>query len=217
MQEPFSGDTFSNAVYGSAKGTRNNNCYAWAIGHYRTQGNDKLQPGELAGLRGDATDCTTLHKLVLADAKVSGYSIKEIKPCAKCGPQEYQIMAVVDPGDDYHWYRKHKDVLYKIKTPTTLRELATRFKVHPNNVTVPGSKNTNTSDTPIVPGTTVLIKNAGVWSHKRGLISEGPTILDSKGQIIFDPTKAARDYGDLNYTSVCKAYCRSKKPTKKMG
>ena len=45
----------------------------------------------------------------------------------------------------------------------------------------------------------------GYWSHKPG---SGPvTNVDAEGNLITDPDKADRNYGDLNYTKVCKKMC----------
>lgn len=197
-------NTFTNLVYGSRTGTRNNNCYAWAIGNYRESGEVKLQPGDLSGTSGGSLTCANLKRQAFADATAQKKSMTRVMwPRGgrfRCGKSAYGIMLFTDPNRDYHWYRQHKHVLYRLKTPTTVAELAKRFKVSPKAITAPS----------LNVGSLVLIRNAWVWSHKRGLSGEGPVLVDALGEIIFDPRKASRDYGDLNYTQFCGAFCRGK-------
>ena len=202
------GDTYSNLMYSNPVGTRNNNCYAWAINYYKNSGDEKLQPGDLAGLAGgNNTNCDDLVKRALADAEAMGWSLRFIGnskvPCCN----GYKIVAVVAPGNDFHFYRFNKDLLYRIKTPRSLKELAKEFGVSSKDITIPGAK------TKASVGDLVLIKNANVWSHKRGLSEDGPLLKDACGRIIKDPAKACRDYGNgLNYSLVCGAFCFKKKP-----
>lgn len=47
---------------------------------------------------------------------------------------------------------------------------------------------------------------SGVWSHKRGW-STPPLLRDAKGNVVWDPLRADRNYGDLNYKRYCSAFC----------
>ena len=201
---------YSDLMYANPIGTRNNNCYAWAINYYKNSGDEKLQPGDLAGMTsGNNTNCDDLVKRALADAKAMGWSLRFIGdsqiPCCN----GYKIVAVVAPGNDFHWYRQHKDLLYRIKTPRSLKELAKEFGVSSKDITIPGAKKKATV------GDLVLIKNAHVWSHKQGFSGDGPLLKDACGKIIKDPAKACRSYGNgLDYKSVCGAFCLSKRALK---
>lgn len=200
-------NTFTNLVYGSAQGTRNNNCYAWAIRHYRESGNNKLQPGDLSGTSGGDMTCKNLTRQALADAAKEGKKMKKVGFLhGKCDKSKYGVMLFLDPGRDYHWYRQHRHVLYRVKTPTSVKALAKRFRVKQKDIRAPDAA----PGGDITSGTLVLIRNAWVWSHKRGLSNEGPVLVDSNGELIFDPKKAARDYGSLNYTTFCASFCRQK-------
>lgn len=205
-------DTFSNLVYGTDHGTSSNNCYAWAIGHYKDTGNPhKLQPGELSGTSGGPLTCKNLERQAMADAKATGHVFtKASRVHQRCGNGQYKIMLFLDPDNDYHWYRQHRNVLYNVKTPMTAKELAKKFKVSVNDVHVPRETRHG-----VVPKGLVLIRNAWTWSHKRGLSNEGPILVDAGGNVIFDPKKANRAYDGLNYTVHCGTYCRSKKPVVK--
>lgn len=47
---------------------------------------------------------------------------------------------------------------------------------------------------------------SGVWSHKRGHATP-PLIHDASGKVIWDPLKADRNYGSLDYRKFCGAFC----------
>lgn len=55
-------------------------------------------------------------------------------------------------------------------------------------------------------GSSVMVRGAKCWSHKRGTAFP-PTLQDSTGSIIKDPRTAKFDYGVLNYTVFCTAFC----------
>lgn len=50
---------------------------------------------------------------------------------------------------------------------------------------------------------------SGVWSHKRGW-STPPLLRDAKGKVVWDPVRANRNYGDLNYKRYCSSFCVKK-------
>ena len=202
---PLSGseETYTNAVYGSPKGKRNNNCYAWAIGHYRNGGGVKLQPGNLARLTGNMslTSCKDLKKRALADAKAPGQkSMYVVKAASPCKQGYYKVMAFLAKNTDYHWYRQHKDVMYHVRAGNSLTSIANKMGVPPRKLTTQrGGKN-------LSPDNVVHVKNADVWSHKQGFAT-GPLLEDACGKVIADPRKACRDYGPYNYKTFCGAYC----------
>lgn len=200
---PSSGseETYTNKVYGSNKGRKNNNCYAWAIGHYRNSGGVKLQPGDLAKLSGNLSlkSCKDLKKRALADSKAPGQkAMYVVKANAPCGKGYYKVMAFLDKQTDYHWYRQHKDIMYHVKAGNSLTSIANKMGVPPKKV-LASNKRLNPDDV-------VYVKNADVWSHKQGFAT-GPLLEDACGKIIADPRKACRDYGPYNYKTFCGAYC----------
>lgn len=200
-------DTYSDLLYSNPVGTHQNNCYAWAINHYRNHGDDKLQPGDLAKIPGGVNlkNCDDLIKRALADAKSQGWNLEVVSRKQECTRGSYRIVAVLAPENDFHWYRHHRDLLYRVKTPRTVRDLALEFQVSPNAITIPGnSKNARVGDI-------ALIKNANVWSHKQGFSSDGPLLKDACGNIIKDPAAACRSYGNgLDYKIVCATFCFKK-------
>jgi hypothetical protein len=201
-------DTYANVLFGSPSGTRQNNCYAWAIDEYREHGDRKLQPGELSGRRGgvDLRGCTDLVDRAVADAVHVGNSMKRLRdPGASCPAGSYKVMAFIDPGNDYHWYRQHRDVVYRVKTPRTTAQLAREFGVPRSSVHAPRGDDLEAGDL-------VLVRGANVWSHKQGHSDAGPVLKDACGKIIKDPRSACRDYGSLNYRVPCGALCFRKKP-----
>jgi len=206
MAERNTSETYSDLLYRSPVGTGQNNCYAWAVDYYKNTGDRKLQPGDLAGISGgvDLTKCDDLISRALADGRAMGWDLRFVGDSLGCAPGYTSIVAVMAPDNDFHWYRHHKDLLYRVKTPRTVRDLAIEFDVPAQNVSIPSGDTAGSGDM-------VLIRGANVWSHKQGFSPAGPLLRDSCGKIIKDPRKACRKYGSgLNYTKVCGAFCLRK-------
>ena len=201
-------DTFSDALYGNPVGTSQNNCYAYAINHYVNSGDTKLQPGMLAGIETsvDLSSCTDLVQRVKADAKAMGWKLTVLSSKdATCPRGSIKFASVIAPNDDFHFYKFHKHVLYKVKTPRSVSELAREFGVSTSDIHVPRV------DGQVRLGDVVLVRNAKVWSHKQGFSPDGPILKDSCGRVIKDPTVACRDYGrGLNYKTICTNFCLQK-------
>lgn len=211
MQQRATIDTYSNLLYGNPVGTGQNNCYAYAINYYKNSGDDKLQPGDLAGIQGplDLSSCDDLVQRALADGRAMGWDLQYIGNRDSCPAGHYKIVAVIAPNEDFHWYRFHKDVLYRIKTPRTAETIAAEFGVPKTSVFVPGKARHAPA------GSMVLIRGACVWSHKQGFSTDGPLLRDACGKLIKDPRTACRSYGKtLNYSVVCGAFCLQKDVTK---
>ena len=173
---------------------RRGNCYSFALNKI-TQ-NQKLQPGELAGNHSGVNlsrGCSGLNKQLRKDAKASGGRMYPVQANKGCRKGYYKIASVMDPNTDFHFMRQMGSVVYKVKRGETLRSVATKFAVKPSQVVrrAPG---------------VLLVRNAKVWAHKRGLAG-GPIIEDSCGKPILDPRKACMNYGDLDYTKKCGAFC----------
>ena len=199
---PVSGSEqpFTDLVYGTPRGKGNNNCYAWAIDDYRNGGNRKLQPGNLSGKAGQNMDlgsCQAITSRAMADLKDRGYAASADTPCKR---GFYKVMAFLAPGNDYHWYKQHKDAVVRLSAEVpTIAALAKAMGVRPADVYSPSSSPG--------PGDVVLVKNAKVWSHKQGHAT-GPLLRDACGRSIRDPRKACRTYSpDLDYTTYCGSMC----------
>jgi hypothetical protein len=201
---PLSGseETFTNATYGSRKGKGNNNCYSWAIDDYTNTGAHKLQPGNLSRANGelDLGSCDAVVSRAVADltARKKGYFQRD--PAAPCKNGYYKIMAFLAKDNDFHWYKQHRDALVTWpRGVRTVGELAARLGVDASQVYTP-------THAP-KPGDRVLIKNAGLWSHKQGFAT-GPLLKDACGQAISDPRAACRTYSkELDYKDFCGAMC----------
>ena len=205
-------DTFSNALYGNPVGTSQNNCYAYAINHYVNSGDTKLQPGMLAGMMTsvELSSCTDLVQRVKADAKAMGWNLSVVSKDATCPRGSIKFASVIAPHDDFHFYKFHKHVLYKVKTPRTVSDLAREFGVSTSDIHVPGMSLSG-ADGQVRLGDVVLVRNAKVWSHKQGFSPDGPILKDSRGRVIKDPVLACRDYGrGLNYKTTCTTFCLQK-------
>lgn len=199
---PVSGseEPFTDLVYGTPRGKGNNNCYAWAIGNYRNAGDRKLQPGNLSGPQNrdmDLGSCDAITSRAMADLKGRGYAAPADTPCKR---GYYKVMAFLAPGNDYHWYKQHKDALVRLTDDLpTVNALAKAMGV-------PASAVYSPSVSPR-PGDVVLVKNAKVWSHKQGHAT-GPLLKDACNRSIRDPRTACRTYSpELDYTQYCGSMC----------
>jgi len=186
--------------FSSKAGVVRNNCYAWALGPVAlaTRGNAyKLQPGDLSTKKPfDLRSCKNVVRRVKEDLAVVGGNIVSFR--GKCTATQYKIALVLAPGTDYHFLVHHKDVKYQVTTTgETRHSIAAQFGVSVNKVEL---------KTRYVPGTSVFIKDANCWSHKRGT-AYAPTLLDSNRKIIKDPRRAKLDYPGLNYTVFCATFC----------
>ena len=192
---------YTNLVYNKAWGKEHNNCYAWAIDHFSPSADEKLQPGDLSSPRGKAMSlkCSSLASRVAADLGSRAY---KAPADGQCKPGYYKIFPFIAPGADYHWYRSHKDLLYRVDAadPATATSLAKRMGVKKSQFLVPdGGK--------LRAGKMIFVKNANLWSHKRGFAT-GPLLKDACGKFIRDPRAACRNYGgDYNYKEACTAFC----------
>lgn len=205
-------DTYSNLLYASKPGVDNNNCYAYSIDHYRDNGEAKLQPGDLAGIGGeiDLATCDDLVRRVLEDGKAMGWTIRHMG-CkdGRCPEGSTKIVALLDPNNDFHFMRFHRDLLYRVKTPRTAGEIAKEFGVRKIDISIPGSDTSNARS-----GDLVLIRRANCWSQKSGFSPEGPLLRDACGKVIKDVRAACRNMGEgLNYKVICGFFCLDKNET----
>lgn len=186
-------------VFSSENGIPRNNCYAYAlqIGSRKGPYNYKLQPGDLSTKKYfTLASCNDVRDRVLDDLKViGGYRVRSLdEPCTK---NHYLIALILSKERDYHFLLFHKDIRYIAEEGESRRSIASKFKVPLGNVQHKASYKA---------GTVVTIKDARVFSHKRGT-AYPPTLLDSKGKIIKDPRKSTFNYGYLNYNTFCTFFC----------
>ena len=134
---------------------------------------------------------------------------------------------------DFHFYRQVQSVRYKIAagdtvsslsryfrvTPNVIRAAAKKLKTPTNNVDGNINSNSNLSNRAmaanrlrannkkslLTPGKIIEFK-CNLWAHKQGWGTR-PILVDAKGKTIYDPRKANRNYGRLNYSQLCGVYC----------
>jgi hypothetical protein len=179
------------------KGRRSNNCYAYAVGDYEEYRPYKSVPGDRAGRNiysRDYTKCGSLKDDVIADNPGKVYSCKANDKCKK---GYYKIMMVVAPNyGDFHFYKQHGEIEYKVREGDTCASIARDFGVPVYRIRKNGR---------LVNGCKIRFK-ANMFSHKRGWAT-GPLLRDAKGNTIKDPRKASRNYGNLNYSKYCGSFC----------
>tara|TARA_B100000073_G_scaffold345076_1_gene353278 strand:- start:2466 stop:3212 length:747 start_codon:yes stop_codon:yes gene_type:complete len=202
---PLSGSEpkYTQRLWGRAVGIGNNNCYAYAVGDYESYRRHKSIPGERAGIYNshNYTHCKDLPRRVMADNPNKVYIVKANDKCKK---SFYKIMMFVAPGKkrnyfrqgDFHFYKQHGFVEYKVKKGNKYEDIAKFFKVPLNRVKQAGK---------LVPGKILKFK-ANVFSHKRGWAT-APLLVDAKGKAITDPRKASRNYPGLEYKKYCSSFC----------
>ncbi|AGE56263.1 hypothetical protein PBCVNEJV1_336R [Paramecium bursaria Chlorella virus NE-JV-1] len=193
---PTSGseELFTDYVFGSKNGKRSNNCYAFAIDWLENK-NKKLQPGEISKtLRStdDLTDSKTLKARVISDLATKKNGGYVSSPCVKCREGFYKIMAFVDPDNDYHFYRQMGDSIIDTDGKN-VNTLARNMNVSKSQIDIPDESNK------------ALVKNSGLWAHKRGLAEL--TVKDASGKFIYDPRKANRKYDTLDYSKYVTTFC----------
>ena len=220
---------FSYMGWGDVGVTRDN-CYDYAFGddHKRSV---KSVPGDRSGKKfanSNFTSCRGFVRRVLADNPKTVYRCKN--PNAVCRRGYYKVMAFVAPTNnygnstgDFHWYKQHKAVRYRIRAGDTITGLARFFKVSPltikkallkqsrplkNDDGMIANKNMNISmrqrGPALKPGRIITFP-INAWSHKQGWAT-GPLLIDASGKLITDPRKANRKYG-YNYSKFCSAFC----------
>lgn len=140
-------------------------------------------------------------------------------PEKRCKKGYYKTMLFVAPArpsdwisqGDFHWYKQHGVVEYKVKKGDTATSIARFFKVPLQRISraVERAKAKNKLVRTLKPGKLLVFK-ANVWSHKRGWAT-GALLTDAKGKIIKDPRVASRSYPGLNYKLFCNAFCVASK------
>jgi hypothetical protein len=180
----------------------NNNCYAYAVNDLSQARIHKSQPGNVSGMSDNYhsyTTCKGLAERVISDNPGKIYVCPDYKkPC----PRGYfKVMLFVSPTGqaDFHWYKQHGDVTYKVDTGDTVISIANKFKVPVNLIKKAAGVRG------VVAGTNLRF-HANIWSHKRGW-GDGPLITDASGQVILNPKTADKKYGELNYKKFCHAFC----------
>lgn len=203
---PLSGSErkFTDRKWGGPVGIGNNNCYAYAVGDYESYRWQKSIPGDRSGLSNvphTFTHCKDLSRRVVSDNPTRVYAAKGGEKCKK---GYFKVMMFVSPGrptnyirqGDFHFYRQHGVVEYKIKSGDTISSVAAFFKVPESRIKNAGVFKVGKR----------IVFRANVFSHKRGWAT-GPLLTDAKGNAIFDPRKARRDYPGLNYERYCGSFC----------
>ena len=104
------------------------NCYAYAINNQVKPNGDmwhKQQPGEYAGRDLSKSDYTENGRIIInaverdfleySSDNDNYYTFVEIDRYATCPAGTYKVALVVDPGEDYHWYRQDPDGIWSHK------------------------------------------------------------------------------------------------------
>ena len=194
---PLSGSekTFTKKKWGTTRGIGNNNCYAYAVNDYKRYRMMKSAPGHRNGRPIYSINCKELNKKVISDNPRKVYATKG---SVKCKPKYYKIMAFVStkPETDFHFYKQHGKVEWKVKKGDTHESIAKFLKVPITRVKYHGK---------LVIGKIIKIR-ANIWSHKQGW-GTGPLLKDANGKSIKDPRIAGKNYGRVNYNNYCGSFC----------
>lgn len=196
-------------------GLRRDNCYAYSFGDHSSDNRmNKSVPGNHAGLpplNSNYKTCKGLCGRVIADNPRRVY---RARPTERCKKSYYKVMMFVAPKNDYgnsngdfHFYKQHGVVDYKVKRGDTYKSIAGFFKIPIIRVQRAKTRtegNKFVKEPKLQVGKTIRFK-ANVFSHKMGWAT-GPLLEDAKGKAIFDPRKANRNYA-YKYTKYCSSFC----------
>jgi len=191
---------FGDPRWETKRGIGSNNCYSYAMNDYRPHRPFKAVVGDLAGYQYDIRydSCAPLKERLLKDNLGFIYETKAEVPCK---PGFYKVMMVVaskktnDGFGDFHFYKHHRDIAYKVQPTDTPQKIAKFFGIPEDRV----PKN-------VVPGKRILLQDVNVFSHKLGWATK-PLLTDSCGKAIHDPRTACRAHGNLEYDQFCGSYC----------
>ena len=211
---PLSGSEplFTEKRCGTPAGIRSNNCYDYAFDSFSTARNQKSGPGNRTGLNrgmGPIKSCGLLPKGVQTNNPSGVY---KTNPEKVFRPGYFKAMMFISPSNgrnifnsgDFHFYRQHGKVEYKIKPKDTAKKIATFFKIPVSRVTKANREKNKTNV--FIPGKVIILKVNG-FSHKRGWAT-GPLLKDASGKLIIDPRFSNNKYdGGLNYKKFCSAFC----------
>lgn len=185
-----------------------NNCYAYAFHDLRRWRPQKSVPGDRSGgISHPFTYCKgEIAKKVLAD---NPGKVFLANASARCPKGFYKVMMFVAPtdryggkGGDFHWWKQHGIVKYKMKSTDTPSNMAKFFDVPIGRINM-AIRNRK--------GNVITFK-CNLFSHKMGWATTA-LLVDSNGRIIKDPRKAGRKYG-LNYSKYCSSFCVANKGIK---
>jgi hypothetical protein len=190
-----------------------NNCYAYAFHDMRRMRIKKSVPGDrTTGINHSFMHCKGIAKKILSDNPGKVYLVK--KPNVQCKKGYYKVIMVVAPttrngypGGDFHFYKQHGIVNYKLRRGDTIANLAKFFDVPIQRIRNAVGLNPRVGK--------VIVFKCNLFSHKMGWAT-GPLLVDSCGKIIKDPSKACRKYG-LNYSKYCNSFCVSSNKRVKVG
>ena len=201
--------TFNHDPWDKHVNINNNNCYAYAVNDKRGFRIHKSIPGDRSGLSAlphTYTHCRDLTRRVISDNPDKVYKTTANKKCKK---GYYKIMMFVapnnvfgDPHGDFHFYKQHKCIEYKVKPGETAMSISKFFKIPVKEIIKTG---------PIRVGRSIKFK-ANIWSHKRGWAT-GALLKDASGKAILNPLTADRKYTH-DYSKYCSSMCVKNKGVK---
>lgn len=187
-----------------------NNCYAYAFHDFRTWRPQKSVPGDrTTGISHPFTYCNgKISKKILED---NPGKVFLATASARCPKGFYKVMMFVAPklrngrrtgSGDFHFWRQHGIIRYKMKSADTPSNMAKFFDVPIGRINA-AIRNRK--------GDVITFK-CNLFSHKLGWAT-GALLVDSNGKIIKDPRYAGRKYG-LNYSKYCSSFCVANKGIK---
>ena len=198
-----------------------NNCYAYAVHDMKLYRTQKSVPGNRSGTKAPINyrykTCGKLGSRVVSDNPKHVY---KTTADTRCQRGFYKIMMFVAPENsdggnygDFHFYKQHSKIEYKIKKGDTPISIAEFFGITPSAIRQSAirayklkkkSKKKPNKDDYWLPGLKIIFK-ANAWSHKQGWATT-PLLKDAKGKPITDPRKADRNYS-MKYKTYCNSFC----------
>ena len=188
-----------------------NNCYAYAFHDKRSWRPQKSVPGDRTnGISHNFTYCKgRIAKKIVEDNPGKVFIANASQRCPKGFYKVMMVVAPTDrhggPGGDFHFYKQHGIIKYKLRSGDTPSNMAKFFDVPVGRIN--GALKNKRGN--------IITFKCNIFSHKMGWAT-GPLLVGSDGKIIKDPRYAGRKYG-LNYSKYCSSFCVASNKSVKVG
>lgn len=178
------------------------NCYAYGLGLKVGKGGYyqhrlyKARPGDkctqFMNRDMDFTRCEDIVARILCDNPAYVHKVK---------PNKIDKYLHMDLGDDYHLMAAY---LSPGSPPGSFDGTDFHFLRRTPLYAVANKWNRFKKDTPQKAVEQIVEQNPSfLFTHRRGWSSQGPLLVDAKGNIITDPRTADLNYGSVNYSIFC--------------
>jgi hypothetical protein len=184
---------------------------------------EKSEPGSAIGNPNTTfTSCgkgqNSMRSRILYDNPDTVYALVKGQESKPCKNGYYKVMAFVGTAEgeiygDFHFYKQVGGIRYRLQHGDTVKKIAKFFRVKESVIkeamkysTAPRNYTNGLVDERSPTGGRIIKFPVNLWAHKLGWGTR-PLLVDASGKTIYDPRKANRKYGGMDYKFLCGAYC----------